>query len=141
MNVGKDIYYYTGVVTKKKENGFVLTVPAFDISMYSEESLEILIDRIEKSIGDEMYRMDKESIKFPEPDGFNFDDKHIVTSNPNQRLVLIKIYMKSVRRRNKESFVQRAVSLPTWLDELADENKINKSKLFQRAIKQELGIE
>ena len=55
--------------------------------------------------------------------------------------VLIDVFMPSVRMAAKTSFVKKTLSLPAWLAALADEKKVNCSKIFQDALKAFLGIE
>lgn len=55
--------------------------------------------------------------------------------------VLIDVFMPSVRMAAKTSFVKKTLSLPAWLAALADEKKVNCSKIFQDALKAFLGID
>ena len=55
--------------------------------------------------------------------------------------VLIDVFMPSVRMAAKNSFVKKTLSLPAWLAALADEKKVNCSKIFQDALKAFLGID
>ena len=55
--------------------------------------------------------------------------------------ILIDVFMPSVRMAVKTSFVKKTLSLPAWLAALADEKKVNCSKIFQDALKTFLGVE
>ena len=49
--------------------------------------------------------------------------------------------MPSIRMAAKTSYVKKTLSLPAWLAALADEKKVNCSKIFQDALKVFLGVE
>ena len=55
--------------------------------------------------------------------------------------VLINVFMPSIRMSVKTSFVKKTLSLPAWLAAMADEKKVNCSKIFQDALKAFLGID
>ena len=58
----------------------------------------------------------------------------------NQIPALIDVFMPSIRATAKTAFVKKTLSLPAWLAAMADEKKVNCSKLFQEALKNFLGI-
>ena len=58
----------------------------------------------------------------------------------NQVPVIIDVFMPSIRATAKTAFVKKTLSLPAWLAAMADEKKVNCSKLFQEALKSFLGI-
>lgn len=58
----------------------------------------------------------------------------------NERGVLIDVYMPSVRTANITRSVSRTVTLPAWMNSLAQEHNINFSHLLQEAIKTQLHL-
>ena len=81
--------------------------------------------------------------------GMEQDDEPIPLPTPLTKLklekncvpVLIDVFMPSIRLAAKTSFVKKTLSLPAWLAALADERKVNCSKIFQDALKAFLGVE
>ena len=63
-----------------------------------------------------------------------------IKTKPNERAVLIDVYMPSVRMANINKAVNRTVTLPAWLNSAASERNINFSQLLQDALKKQLGL-
>ena len=76
---------------------------------------------------------DKETIPTP---------SHIraLTTEKNESIVLIDIWMKPVRDFMKNKAIKKTLTIPKWLNDVAIENDVNFSQLLQVAIKNYLGI-
>ncbi len=61
-----------------------------------------------------------------------------VETQPNERAVLIDVYMPSVRMAQVNRSVNRTVTLPAWLNAAALERNINFSQVLQDALKTQL---
>lgn len=96
---------------------------------------EALINAKE-ALGLHLFGMEQDGEKIPEPTALTK-----IKLKKNCVPVLIDVFMPSVRMSVKTSFVKKTLSLPAWLAALADEKKVNCSKIFQDALKAFLGIE
>ena len=56
------------------------------------------------------------------------------------RIILIDVYMPSVRQAHINRSVNRTVTLPAWLNAAALEKNINFSQVLQEALKQQLHL-
>ena len=63
-----------------------------------------------------------------------------VETLPNERAVLIDVYMPSVRMAAVNRSVNRTVTLPAWLNAAALERNINFSQVLQDALKEQLNL-
>lgn len=63
-----------------------------------------------------------------------------VETQENERVVLIDVYMPSIRMANVNRSVNRTVTLPAWLNAAALEQNINFSQTLQDALKKQLHI-
>ena len=63
-----------------------------------------------------------------------------VETQPNERAVLIDVYMPSVRMANVTRSVNRTVTLPAWLNAAALERNINFSQVLQDALKSQMHL-
>ncbi len=59
---------------------------------------------------------------------------------PNERAVLIDVYMPSIRLAQVNRSVNRTVTLPAWLNAAAMERNINFSQVLQEALKAQLNM-
>ena len=63
-----------------------------------------------------------------------------VALEPNERVVLVDVYMPAVRMAQNNKSVNRTVTLPAWLNAAALERNINFSQVLQDALKTQMGI-
>ncbi len=74
--------------------------------------------------------------KFPKP---TIPYNHIQLK-PNQFISLIEVDLIEYRKKYSNVSVKKTLSIPTWLNTIAEKNDINFSQLLQKALKQELKI-
>lgn len=58
----------------------------------------------------------------------------------NERVVLVDVYMPSVRMAHVNRSISRTVTLPAWLNSAALERGVNFSQVLQDALKRQLGL-
>lgn len=59
---------------------------------------------------------------------------------PNQKTVLISVWMPLVRKAINNKSIKKTLSIPQWLDVMAREKDINFSSVLQEALKRELQL-
>lgn len=64
-----------------------------------------------------------------------------IKTEENERVVLIDVYMPSVRMAQANRSVSRTVTLPAWLNAMALEHNINFSQVLQEALKNQLHMQ
>lgn len=75
--------------------------------------------------------------KFPKPT-LDFSN---IKLNKNQFISFIGIDMNDYRKKFNNKSVKKTLSIPGWLDTLAEKENINFSQLLQEAIKEKLEID
>ncbi len=63
-----------------------------------------------------------------------------ITLEDNQVIVLVDVWMPIFRDKIKYASVKKTLTIPKWLNDVAEENHINFSHLLQSSIKEQLGI-
>lgn len=118
---------------------------------YDEESKCYIVDFIDlkgcstygNSI-DEAYIMAKDALglylsdldTFPKP---TIPYNHVKLKD-NQFISIIEIDLQEYRKKYSNIAVKKTLSIPTWLNTLAEKKEINFSQLLQKALKAELNI-
>ena len=64
-----------------------------------------------------------------------------IETQPNERSVLIDVYMPSVRQAHVNRSINRTVTLPAWLNAAALERNINFSQVLHDALKAQLHLD
>ena len=120
------------------EDGINISFPDLPgcISCAEVNSTNEALINAKEALGLHLFGMEQDGEEIPEPTSLNK-----IKIKINCVPVLIDVFMPSVRMSVKTSFVKKTLSLPAWLAALADEKKVNCSKIFQDALKAFLGIE
>jgi predicted RNase H-like HicB family nuclease len=79
------------------------------------------------------YKQDQGITEFP-------DGNPDIKAEPHQKLTYVDVDVDAYRRAHDNRAVRRNCSLPSWLNEKADEAGINVSKVLQEALEERLGI-
>lgn len=58
----------------------------------------------------------------------------------NERVVLVEVNMPLFRESVQNASVKKTLTIPKWINDLAEKNKINFSQVLQTALKNALGI-
>ncbi|WP_051590925.1 type II toxin-antitoxin system HicB family antitoxin [Bacillus sp. UNC438CL73TsuS30] len=58
----------------------------------------------------------------------------------NQAAAIVNVFMPLIRDRVKRATVKKTLTIPKWLNDVAEEHKINFSNVLQEALKERLGI-
>lgn len=121
------------------------------IFTYDENDKSYIVDFIDlngcSSFGssiDEAYMMAQDALGlylsdlevFPKP---TIPYNHINLKN-NQFISIIEIDLLDYRKKYNNIAIKKTLTIPTWLNTLAEKNNINFSQLLQKALKEELHI-
>lgn len=82
-----------------------------------------------------LYSMEEDNDEIPEPSPISK-----IRLDSNQAVVLIEVYMPTMREAIEDYSVKKTLSIPQWLNKLAIEKNINFSQVLQSALKEQLGI-
>lgn len=65
---------------------------------------------------------------------------HDIPLEKNQFISIVEVDILEYRKKYSNIAIKKTLTIPTWLNTLAEKNDINFSQLLQRAIKKELNI-
>ncbi len=82
-----------------------------------------------------LYGMEQDGDPVPEPTSV-----FQIARQSNQTVVLIEVWMPPFRDEMEQRAVKKTLTIPKWLDDLAQENHVNFSHLLQDALKKYLGV-
>lgn len=96
-----------------------------------EEALEMA----REALGLHLYGMEEDGDTIPPPSRVNDLD-----AGDDGAVVLVDVWMPPIRDAVKGRSVKKTLTIPKWLDDLAERHKVNFSHLLQAALKRHLGI-
>lgn len=129
-----DRYIYPAVFSYEPEEEIGVFFPDLDVATSGVDENDALISAREL-LGLTMAGLEQDHEPIPEPTHL----KDIVLE-PNERAVLVDVYMPSVRLAHVNRSVNRTVTLPAWLNAAALERGINFSQVLQEALRSQIGV-
>ena len=128
-------YFYPAVFTYEEGKEIAVVFPDLDAATSGEDDDDALLSAREL-LGCVMFGREEDGEEIPEPTPLSS-----VKLEPNERAVLVDVYMPAVRMAQNNKSVNRTVTLPAWLNAAALERNINFSQVLQDALKTQMGLQ
>ncbi|HEU4964533.1 MAG TPA: type II toxin-antitoxin system HicB family antitoxin [Bacilli bacterium] len=130
----KDRYMFSAIFDFA-EDGISIEFPDLPGCLPSAHSSEEAMKNAKEALALHLYSMEQDSEAIPEPTDFS-----TLRIEPNQVIVMIEVWMPPYRDEIEEKAVNKTLTIPKWLDDLAKERKVNFSRILQDALKNYLGV-
>lgn len=124
-----DRYYYPAIFTYEEESEVAVVFPDLDVATSGENDEDAFLSGREL-LGCVIMGFEEDNIDIPKASKLSD-----ISVKPNERVVLIDVYMPAVRQANIHKSVNRTVTLPASLNAKALEYNINFSQVLQDALK------
>lgn len=135
----KKHYYYPAIVHKDVEGGFWAEFPGLSGCLTEGQEIEELLDMAIEAIG--LYLEDEiASDTMPEPMAFEEITIEKDEYSTYDFVMLIDFQPEEYLRRVSDQPVKIAITLPNWLNELANRKGLNFSQILQEGLKLHLGL-
>lgn len=122
-------YFFPAVFTYEPEQEIAVDFPDLNCATSGLNDDALLSAR--KLLGCVLYGLEGDGEEIPDPIPLQE-----VETQPNECVVLIDVYMPSIRQAN----INRTITLPAWLNAAALEKNINFSQILQDALKSQLQL-
>ena len=126
----KDRYSYVAVFTYE-ENGISIDFPDLPgcCPCADKDDTDMALANAKEALGLHIWGVEQDEEELPDSTPIT-----ALNLNKNQIPTIIEVFMPPIRERINSKFVKKTLSLPAWLAAQADENGVNCSKLFQKAL-------
>lgn len=131
-SVRPERYFYPAVFTYEPDQEIAVVFPDLDCATSGENDDDALLSAREL-LGCVLFGLEEDGVSIPAPSALN-----AIHPAENERVVLVDVYMPSVRMAQLNRSVNRTVTLPAWLNAAALERNINFSQVLQDALRQQL---
>lgn len=129
-----DRRFYPAVFTYEPGEEIAVTFPDLGVATNGATDEEALLSAREL-LGCALFGLEEDGAPLPKPTSLER-----VSAEPNERVVLVDVFMPAVRQAESNRAVNRTVTLPAWLNALAVDRGVNFSQTLQAALKQQLGV-
>jgi len=127
------VYYYPAIFTAE-DIGFSVSFPDLPGCFTEGDTLEEAYKMAASAIG--LYTQ-TENGNFEFPTASSPKD---IELDKNEFLVLIKFDLVEYLKNNSEKSVKKTLTIPSWLNNLAEQNNVNFSNVLQNALKEYLNV-
>jgi predicted RNase H-like HicB family nuclease len=138
MKVGATMYkdrYIFPAIFHYADDGISVEFPDFaGCFSYGNNDIEA-VSNAKEALELHLYGLEDDNEIIPNPSNIRY-----IKHSENETIVLIDVWMISVRDYMRNKAIKKTLTIPKWLNDVAIENKVNFSHLLQLAIKDYLGI-
>lgn len=128
-------YCYPALFSYEPGQEISVVFPDLDVATSGENDADALFSAREL-LGCVLWGLEEDGEPIPAPTPLEN-----IQAQPNERPVLIDVYMPSIRLAQVNRSVSRTVTLPAWLNAAAQEKNINFSQTLQEALKAQLHLD
>ncbi|RXT00967.1 type II toxin-antitoxin system HicB family antitoxin [Ammoniphilus sp. CFH 90114] len=130
----KDRYIFPALLDYA-EDGISVEFPDLPGCLTCGDSEEEALRKAKEAMALHLYGMEQEGELIPEPSKVKS-----IAAERNQAVLLVEAWMPPFRHDMENKAVKKTLTIPKWLDDLAQENNVNFSHLLQDALKKYLGV-
>jgi len=125
----KNTYEYVAVFDYAQD-GINIYFPDLPGCLSCAKDTKEALKNAEEVLGLYMTCYEDEGWEIPEPTPLEN-----IKCKENEKPILVSVWMPLARSKVEEASVKKTLSLPKWLNDLAEEHKINFSQVLQAALK------
>lgn len=130
----KERYFYPAIFQYEEGQEISVTFPDLNCATCGVDDKDALLSAREL-LGCVMYGLEEDGEIIPEPTPLAD-----IKVQDNEKVVLIDVYMPSIRTAQENRSVNRTVTLPAWLNAAAVERGINFSQTLQDALREKIHV-
>lgn len=130
----KDRYAYIAVLTYA-DDGISIEFPDLPGCLPCADTEEEALYNAQEALGLHLYGMEQDGDTIPEPSSI-----HALDLQPDQVAMLVSVYMPLVRSQVRNVSVKKTLTIPAWINALAEEQHINFSAVLQDALRDRLNL-
>lgn len=127
-------YFFPAVFAYEPEQEIAVVFPDLDVATSGENDEDALLSAREL-LGMTIAGLEEDKLPIP-----NATPLSEVKCEDNERVVLVDVYMPSIRMAQVNRSISRTVTLPAWLNAIALEHNVNFSQVLQDALKKLLDL-
>lgn len=130
----KDNYQFTAIFNYA-DDGISISFPDLPGCISCAETTEEGLNNAEEALGLMLVHLEREGEKIPEATPIEK-----IKYNEKERMFLISVWMPLARSEVQDVNVKKTLTIPKWLNDLAEEKHVNFSKVLKAALKDYLKI-
>lgn len=130
----RDTYVFPAIFTYE-EDGISIEFPDLPGCFSCGDTTDEAAKMAKEALGLHMYGIEEDCDDIPNPTPINK-----IKLSKNQIPMLVEVYMPLHRLAIENQSIKKTLTIPQWLNKIAELNKINFSQVLQNALKEQLGL-
>lgn len=131
----KENYQYQVIILDREDGTCDINIKDFNTTIEQVEK-DKAVEIAREWIGKTINQFEKNKVPVPK------ETPITNIKNPRKGIsIIIDIWMPYWRAQDKITYTKKTLTLPSWLEYLADEKKLNFSRVLENALRRELGID
>ncbi len=132
--MGKETYIYPAIFTYD-EDGISIVFPDIPEALSCADNDLEAVKNAKEVLSLCLASREDDGEKISEP-----TDVSKITLEPNQRIFVIEVWMPYHKALIKTAYTKKTLTIPNWLNAIAEHNKVNFSQTLQEALKEKLNL-
>lgn len=130
-----DRYIYPAIFEPGERKGYTVLFPDLPGCITEGDDMEEALHMAKEALELHLYGMEEDEDIFPKATA----PENIATSG-KAFVSLIEVWMPIVRDEMENKAIKKTLTIPKWLNDIAEKNKVNFSQVLQTALKEYLGV-
>jgi len=130
-----DRYIFPAIFTYAPDQEISVVFPDIELATSGVDDWDALSSARE-ALGGRLCLMEEDGTPIPAPSPLS-----ALSTGPNEKAVLVDVFMPSIRLAEVNRSVNRTVTLPAWLNAAALERNVNFSQVLQDALRTQLHLD
>ncbi len=129
-------YVYPAIFQVEDVGGYSVTFPDLPGCCTEGDTLEQAIEMARDALGLYLYSLEEDKDPIPAP-----SKPGEIKTGPGQFITLIDIDMLAYRQKYDKRAVKKTLTIPAWLNTIAENHNVNFSQILKNALIEHLGLE
>jgi len=130
-----ETFIYPAIIKKLGDKDYNIRFKDFDNIISYGESIDEAYNMAEDSLKLEIFDLYSDKLEIPIA-----TDITDIQVKSDETLILVKVNMKNILKQYDNKAIKKTLTIPSWLNKLAEEKKVNFSQVLQDALKKILDI-
>ncbi len=131
----KETYIYPAIIKKLGDKDYNIRFKDFENIISCGESIDEAYNMAEDALKLEIFDLYSDKLEIPIA-----TDITDIEVKSDETLILVKVNMKNILKQYDNKAIKKTLTIPSWLNKLAEEKKVNFSQVLQDALKKILDI-
>lgn len=132
----KERYLYPAIFSEDQD-GVAVEFPDLPGCLTCANLIDEAFDMAREAMGLHLYGVEQRGESAPIP---SVPSKLMTGLGPRQSIVMIEVWMAPIRGGVENKAVKKTLTIPKWLNDLAERQNVNFSQVLQDALKAHLGL-